>query len=195
MHRSNLDASLTPQSKAALPDTAPTVRHHPRQHPKLDNTTARQHRQPLQAYTHPHRLTAPTALDTDPTPPSPTALDTNPTPSDTTRHHPKTRQPPLNRGHGLEGLAVGALALGEVRGRRGRRAASAASWSSGPSPAPRLMPRACGTTSRASSSSRHDALGTPCSRLVPFGETLLVSISPGPKKSWAKRVKTPAEPG
>ena len=26
---SNLDASLTPQSKAALPDTAPTVRHHP----------------------------------------------------------------------------------------------------------------------------------------------------------------------
>ena len=94
---SNLDASLTPQSKAALPDTAPTVRHHPTAPEKPDNTTARQHRQPLQAYTRPHRLTAPTALDTDPTPPSPTAPDTNPTASDTTRHHPKTRQPPLKK--------------------------------------------------------------------------------------------------
>ena len=49
---------------------------------------------------------SPTALDTDPTPPSPTGRqhlkltrhqpDTNPTASDTTRHHPKTGQPPLN---------------------------------------------------------------------------------------------------
>ena len=89
---SNLDASLTPQSKAALPDTAPTVRHHP---------TAPETRQP-------DSPTAPTALasaytssQTD-SPDSPrhcTARhhpDTTPTPSDTTRHHPKTRQPPLN---------------------------------------------------------------------------------------------------
>ena len=57
---------------------------------------ARQHQQPLQARTRPHRLTAPTALDTDPTPPSPTPTRQHPTPPDTTRHHPKTRQPPLN---------------------------------------------------------------------------------------------------
>ena len=70
---SNLDASLTPQSKAALPDTAPTVRHHPTAPEISDNPTARQHRQHLQAYTHPHRPTAPTAYRHPPTLHHPTA--------------------------------------------------------------------------------------------------------------------------
>ena len=92
---SNLDASLTPQSKAALPDTAPTVRHHP---------TAPETRQP----DSPTALTDSTCkwthvlTDRQPRQPPtlhrPTPPDTTPTPSDDTRHHPKPRQPPSRKG-------------------------------------------------------------------------------------------------
>ena len=96
---SNLDASLTPQSKAALPDTAPTVRHHP---------TAPETRQP-------DSPTAPTALasghtssqtdspdsprhctDTAPPDTTPTPPRHHPTPPDTIRKpdsHPSRRNP------------------------------------------------------------------------------------------------------
>ena len=76
---SNLDASLTPQSKAALPNTAPTVRHH---------LTAPETRQP-------DSPTAPTALASGHTSSQTDSPDSPPTPSDTappdtTRHHPDT---------------------------------------------------------------------------------------------------------
>ena len=74
---SNLDASLTPQSKAALPDTAPTVRHHPtapeypttRQPDSTDSTCKRTRVLTDQQPRQPPALHRPTPPRHHPTPP------------------------------------------------------------------------------------------------------------------------------